>query len=132
MRRNLRRLHSSGSGGANATDIKMSAILGLVEILSEFVNTLNVHNVSENINGLFLVDFIAGQVVVTDEGLTGLLDFTVFGELSSSQEASEVVVSIVLVVDFSDFQSVISQEILDREGASFTVAPETEYFAVIV
>jgi len=39
VRRNLRRLHSSGSGGANATDIKMSAILGLVEILSEFVNT---------------------------------------------------------------------------------------------
>jgi hypothetical protein len=69
--------------------------------------------VSENIDGLFLVDFIAGQVVVTDEGLTGLLDFTVFGELSSSQEASEVVVSIVLVVDFSDLNGVVSQEVLD-------------------
>jgi len=132
VRRYLRRLDSSGSRGGDATEIKMSVILGLVEILSEFVNTLNVHDVSENIDGFFLVDFIASQVVVTDEGLTRLLDFTVFGELSSSQEASEVVVSIVLVVNFSDFQSVVSQEILDREGTTFTVAPETEYFAVIV
>lgn len=84
MRRNLWGLHRSGSGGGNSSEFKMSAILGLVEILSVFIDSVNSHNVSENVDGFFLVDFIAGQVVVSDEGLTGLLNFTVFGELSSS------------------------------------------------
>jgi hypothetical protein len=69
--------------------------------------------VTKDVNGLVLVDFITGQVVVSDESLSRLLNLTVFGELSSSQEASEVVVSIVLVVDFSDLNSVVSQEVLD-------------------
>lgn len=84
MRRNLWGLNSSGSGGLNTSEIKMSAILGLVEILGVFIDSVNSHNVSKNVDGFFLVDFITGQVVVTDESLTGLLNFTVLGELSSS------------------------------------------------
>jgi hypothetical protein len=97
----------------DATKIEMSVVLLSVEFLSEFTDSIDVHNVTKDVNGLVLVDFITGQVVVSDESLSRLLNLTVFGELSSSQEASEVVVSIVLVVDFSDLNSVVSQEVLD-------------------
>jgi hypothetical protein len=40
---------------------------------------------SIDVDGLFGENLITSQVVVTNEGLTGLLDFTVLGKLSSSQ-----------------------------------------------
>lgn len=132
MSRNLRRLDSSGSGGFDSTKVEMSVVLCLVEVLSVFIDSSDVHNVTKDINRFVLEDFVAGQVVVSDESLSGLLDLTVFWEFSSSQEAGKVVVSIVLVVDFSDLKSVVSQEILDRKWAAFTVTPEAEDFAVIV
>lgn len=113
MRWDLRRCDGSGSRLVDSTKIEMSVVLFSVELLSESIDSLDVHNVTKDIDGLVLVNFIAGQVVVSDESLSRLLDLTGFGELSSSQEASEVVVSIVLVVDFSDFESVVGQEVLD-------------------
>lgn len=85
VRRNLRGFDSSGGWLLNAAKIEVSIVFGFIELLSVFIDTLNSHDMSIDVDGLFGENLITSQVVVTNEGLTGLLDFTVLGKLSSSQ-----------------------------------------------
>jgi len=72
----------TGKRGVVAAEREGSAVLGDVVLLCVFVDAEDTELVAEDVNDAISEDLVAGQVVVTDEGLTGLLDFGVAGELS--------------------------------------------------
>jgi hypothetical protein len=78
------------------------------------------------------VDFVAGEVVVTNEGETRLLHFVGEGNALSPEEEGEAVTAIVGMVHLTDFDGVIGQEVVDHEGKVFALAEETEHFAIVV
>ena len=75
--------------------------------MSELVNTEDGENTSVGNQVLIWVDLITGQVSVSNELLTWLVDAKGLWELLSSEVHSERVSSVVGVVDFSNFNGII-------------------------
>lgn len=93
---------------------------------------MDVEEATKSIDGLIGVDLIAGQVVVTNEAETGLVNIRSEGELLSSKELWEGVTTVVGVMNFTDLNSVISQVVLEDERKIFRLAEEAEHFAVVI
>lgn len=81
---NLRSSGFSWAGRVLLSQFKVTIVLFVVVVLSVFIGTLNSHDVAECVNGTTGHDLIAGQVVVSNEGLAGLLNLGGVGELLSS------------------------------------------------
>jgi len=87
--RDLGSLSLSWAGRLLVADFKMALILLLVVFLSVFVDAINLHHKAEHVDTTTGEDLIAGEVVISDEGLAGLLDLVTVGQLLSSEEAGE-------------------------------------------
>jgi len=83
-------------------------------------------------NWLTGVDFIASQVVVTNKVETGLVNITSEGETLSVQKLWEVVAAIVGVVNLTDLDGVISQEVVNNKWKIFAVSIEAQNLAILV
>jgi len=74
----------SWAGRVLLSQFKVAIVLFVVEVLSVFIGTLNSHDVAECVDSASGHDLIAGQVVVSNEGLAGLFNLAGVGELLSS------------------------------------------------
>lgn len=93
---------------------------------------MNVEKTAKSVDGLVWVDFIAGQVVVTDKAEARLVDVGSERQLLSSKELGESITAVVGVMNFTNLDSVVSEVVLDDEGQILRSAEEAEDFAVIV
>jgi len=87
--RDLGSLGLSWAGRLLVADFKMALILLVVVFLGVFVDAINLHHEAEHVDATTGVDLIAGEIVISDEGLAGLLDLVTVGQLLSSEEAGE-------------------------------------------
>ena len=108
------------------------AVLFGVELLGELVDTLNFKFTPIGNNVAGRGDLVAGQVVVSDEGLAWLIHVKAVWQFLSAQEQGEGISSIVRVVDFTDFNSVISQVVVDNKWKAVVLGEESENLSVLV
>jgi len=87
---------------------------------------------SKCFNWLTGVDFIASQVIVTNKVETGLVNITSEGEALSVQKLGEVVTAIVGVVNLTDLDGIISQEVVNNIWKVFAVSIEAQNLAILV
>jgi hypothetical protein len=73
MGRNLDGLWFSGLGEFNVSNLKVLAVLGLIEIVSELIYTVNSELSAKSIDNTTSFDFITCQVVIPNEVLTWLI-----------------------------------------------------------
>ena len=132
VRRNLLLNWRAGSGHLDAAQLKEFAVLAGIEFLSVLVNASDVERSAKRDDRTLGVDFVASEVVVTDEGETRLLHFVGEGNALSPEQEGEAVTAIVGMVHLTDFDGVIGQEVVDHEGKVFALAEETEHFAIVV
>jgi hypothetical protein len=71
--RNLDGLWLSGLGEFNISNLEVLAVLGLIEIMSELIYTVNSELSAECIDNATSFDFITCQVVIANEVLTWLI-----------------------------------------------------------
>ena len=103
-----------------------------VELLGKLVDTLNYEfaPVSHDVAGGG--NLVAGQVVVSDEGLAWLVDIEAIWEFLSAEEQGEGVPSVVGVVDLTDFDGVIGQVVVDNKWKAIVLSEETQHLTVHV
>lgn len=117
---------------SDAAKREVVAILLGVELLGELVDTLNYEfaSVSHDVAGGG--NLVAGQVVVSDEGLAWLVDIEAIWEFLSAEEQGEGVPSVVGVVDLTDFDGVIGQVVVDNKWKAIVLSEETQHLTVHV
>lgn len=103
-----------------------------VELLCERVDTVDNVDATVGIDVGGRGDLVAGQVVVADESLAGLVDVVAVWESRSTEEDSEGVSTIVRVVALTDFEGVVSQVVVDGVWEVVTGGMEAENLAVFV
>jgi hypothetical protein len=77
-------------------------------------------------------DFIAGKVVVANEGKARLVHDGPVGQLLALQQLGEGVTAVVGVVHLANFDRVVGQEIVDYVGQVIGLAEEAEDFAIVI
>ena len=103
-----------------------------VELLCEWVDTVDNVDATVGIDVGGWGDLVAGQVVVADESLAGLVDVVAVWESRSTEEDSEGVSTIVGVVALTDFEGVVSQVVVDGVWEFVAGGKEAENLAVFV
>lgn len=73
VRRDLKRLGFTRFRVLNASNIKELVVLGFIELMSEFIYSSDSENSTESINSSLGFDFIASQIVISNEVLTRLV-----------------------------------------------------------
>ena len=132
VRGHLWGLGLSWAGRVLFTQFKMTLVLLVVVLLSVLVHSINLHDVAEGVDAASGVDLVTGKVVISDEGLAGLLNLAGVGKLLSAEEAGERIETIILVVSLTDLNGIVSQVIVDDERTVVGVAVETEHLSVVV
>jgi len=132
VRGHLWGLGLSWAGRVLFTQFKMTLVLIVVVLLSVLVHSINLHDVAEGVDAASGVDLVTGKVVISDEGLAGLLNLAGVGKLLSAEEAGERIETIILVVSLTDLNGIVSQVIVDDERTVVGVAVETEHLSVVV
>ena len=75
--------------------------------MSVLVDSLNVEFAAKSYNRLIWIDFITGEVVVTNKAQTRLVNIKSEWQPLSSQEKSKGIATIIRMVNLSNFNSVI-------------------------
>lgn len=103
-----------------------------VELLGELIDTLNFKftSVSNDVAGRG--NLIAGQVVISDEGLAWLVDVKAVWEFLSTEKKCKGISSVIGVVDLTDFNSVISQVVMDNKWKTIVFGEETQNLSVFI
>ena len=91
----------------------MLAVLRLVEILSKLVYSVDSEHSSEGIDDAAWLNFIACQVIISNEVLTWLIYCKTLGQFLPSKEKREWVSSVVGMMHFSYLHSVICQIVVN-------------------
>ena len=110
----------------------MLAILGLVEVLSELIHTLDSEDSAKRVDDTSWLDFITCEVVVSNKVLAWLLHCEVDRQLLSLEHNGEGVSSIISMVHFSNFHSVVCQVVVHNVGQVIALSVESKHFPVIV
>ena len=84
------------------------------------------------VDGASWINFIASNIVITDEGKTRLFDFVTERKFTSSKELRERITTIIWVVNFTNFNGVIRKEIVNKEGKILRKCVEMKHFAVMI
>jgi hypothetical protein len=121
-----------GLGHLDCAHFENAAEFGHEELLGVLIDTVDIVVSVESADWLVGVDLISGQVVVTNEVETGLVNVTSEWESLALEELGEGVAAIVGVVHLTDLTGIVSQVVVHNEGKVFTAAEEAENFAVIV
>ena len=77
-------------------------------------------------------NLISSKVVVSDEGLSWLVNIETVWEFLSSKEESKGITSIVWMVDLTDLYGIISQVVVDHIWKIIANSEETEHLAVMI
>ena len=77
-------------------------------------------------------NLISSKVVVSDEGLSWLVNIETVWEFLSSEEKSEGITSIVWMVDLADLYGIVSQVVVDHIWKIIANSEETEHLAVMI
>ena len=77
-------------------------------------------------------NLISSKVVVSDEGLSWLVNIETVWEFLSSEEESEGITSIVWMVDLADLYGIVSQVVVDHIWEIIANSEETEHLAVMI
>lgn len=103
-----------------------------VELLCERVDTVDNVDATVGIDVGGWGDLVAGQVVVADESLAGLVDVVAVWESRSTEEDSEGVSTVVRVVALTDFEGVVSQVVVDGVWEVLAGGKEAENLTIFV
>lgn len=103
-----------------------------VETLSEFVDTLNFIDSAVGVDAGGGSDLVAGQVVVTDEGVAGLVHIDAVGELLAAEVDGETIPAVVSLVALTNFKSIITEVVVHDERQILTFGEETEDLTIVV
>ena len=122
----------SGSGSIDASKGEVLVLLLSEPFLGELVNCLDPEESAESVDGFGRLDFVPSQVVISNVGLSRLVQPKVVWQLLSSQEQSEIISTVVSEMNFSDFNSVISQVVVDHEGQFLELAVEAKNLQIVV
>jgi hypothetical protein len=96
------------------------------------IDTDNVELTAERFNETTRVELFSGEVVVSHILKTRLSHLEVTRQSLSFHQKGKVIATIVRVVHLSDFNGVISKEIVDNEGKFIKTGKEAENFAVVI
>ena len=77
-------------------------------------------------------NLISSKVVVSDEGLSWLVNIETVWEFLSSKEESKGITSIVWMVDLADLYGIVSQVVVDHIWKIIANSEETEHLAVMI
>ena len=116
----------------NTADWEVPVVFLKVVVLGEFVNTSDFENSSICSEAFFAVDFIAGQISVTDELLSRLVHVESLGQSLSSEVYGEGVSSVIREVNLSDLDGVVRQEVMPLELQVTTLGVESEDLSVVI
>lgn len=103
-----------------------------VELLCERVDTVDNVDATVGIDVGGWGDLVAGQVVVADESLAGLVDVVAVWESRSTEEDSEGISAVVRVVALTDFEGVVSQVVVDGVWEVLAGGKEAENLTIFV
>ena len=127
------RLH--GLGWISKTGLgnwEIVTVIVHVELLCERVDTVDNVDATVGIDVGGWGDLVAGQVVVADESLAGLVDVVAVWESRSTEEDSEGVSTVVRVVALTDFEGVVSQVVVDGVWEVLAGGKEAENLTIFV
>jgi len=96
------------------------------------VNTVNKVVSAVRDNWLVGVDFIAGQVVVADKIQTWLFDLSLSRQALTVEHLGESVTTIIRVVNFTNLNSVIGQEVVHDKRQVIARAEEAKDLAILI
>ena len=129
----LDRLHWLGRcRELNATEREFIAIPGSVEVLSKCIDTGHHVDAAVSVDIGCGGDLVACQIVVTDEALAWLVSVVAIWELLTAEKEGKGISTVVRVMALTDFESVISQVIVDSVGEIITGSEVAEHLAVVV
>ena len=129
----LNRLHWLGRGSElNVTEREIIAILGSVVVLSELIDASHHIDAAVSVDIGCRCDFVACQVIVTDEALAWLVSVVAIWELLTAEQEGKGISAIIRVVALTNLKSVISQVVVDSVGEIITLGEEAEHLAVFV
>lgn len=116
----------------NTADWEVPVVLRQEIVLSEFINTFDFENSSVSGQSSSMLDLIAGQVTITNELLSWLVHIERLWQSLPSKVNREGVPTIIREMHLTNFDSVISQEIVPLELEVTTVSVESENFSIVV
>ena len=96
------------------------------------VNSCDYIDLSISIDVAGWSNLISSKVVVSDEGLSWLVNIETVWEFLSSEEESEGITSIVWMVDLADLYGIVSQVVVDHIWKIIANSEETEHLAVMI
>lgn len=132
MRRDDKGLGLSGLGVFNLAKLKESLELFSVVLLSEIINSLNSKDSAKSRNSSARSDFVTGQVIVSDEVLTWLINSKSLREFLSSQKKGKRVSAVIGMMDLSHLDCVVCQIVVDDERSVITLSVESENLSVVI
>lgn len=95
---------------------ELVAVGPCIETLGEVVDSRDLVDSTIGVNVGVGGDLVAGQVVVTDEVLTGLVHVDAVGKFLTTKADREAVCAIVRIMAFADLKGVISEVIVHGVG----------------
>ncbi len=122
----------SGLGVLNSAQIKVSIKFLLVEVEGELVNASDVELATEGLDEAAGVELVGCVVVVTHVLEAGLCHLEVTRQSLSLHQESEVVAAVVRVVNLSNLNGVIGQEVVNDKGEVVEAGVETQDSAIVV
>jgi len=117
-------------GDASKWEI-VAVFLG-VEFLGGLVDAFDFKDAAESIDVAVWSDLVAGEVVVSDEGLAWLVHIEAVWELLSAKEQGEGIAAIVRVVNLTDLEGVVGQVVMDNVWEVLTTGEEAEDVSVVI
>jgi hypothetical protein len=97
-------------------DREVSAVFLGEERLSEAIDAMDVKSAAKRDDWLAGVNFIASQVVVSNEAEAWLVDIGSKWQLLSPEKFGESITAVVREVNFTNLNCVIGEVVVDHEG----------------
>lgn len=111
---------------------ELVAILSSVPELGEVINTLNHIEATVGMDVALWSNLIGGQVVITNEVLSWLVDIKTIWELLSSKKKGEGITSIVRVMNLTNFDGIVGEVVVNNKWKTFALAEESQNLAIVV
>ena len=119
-------------GELNAAERELDLVALAVELLCEGVDALDLVGLAVGVDVGLGGDLVAGQVVVTDEGVAGLVHIDAVGELLAAEVDGETIPAVVSLVALTNFKSIITEVVVHDERQILTFGEETEDLTIVV
>lgn len=122
----------AGLGVLNLAEVEVLVVLGGVEALGVLVDADDLEEAAVRVDAAGGLDFVAGQVVVADEVLAGLVHVDAVRQLLTAEQQRKGIAAVVRVVHLADFHGVVRQVVVHDKWQVVATAVETQHLAVVV